>query len=296
MPRGGAVRAGSDGGQFVLLRVSWLNHRRLKSEDLRLSRFRQALLGAQRTRGYQEPLRAAGLDSPRAIRAVRSIEEGLVRLPSINYEQIRAAPEDFRNPDAPPQQPQRLWCPLGGSALRVAVIGSGFEESEAVRVFSTADPRAIRELDPELVAAPVDTLLNWAAERRAVPIAHRGIIAFTSLAVASMPETTREFLWRAFEVPVFEQWAGADGSVLAAECEAHEGLHVFDGTAVVEQEAGNRVVVTSLVDRRHPTLRVTAEFTGRLVTEPCACGQPGPRLTGVKTTVIERPSGAGVLA
>ena len=36
----------------------------------------------------------------------------------------------------------------------------------------------------------------------------------------------RDQLWRAFRVPVFEQLIGAQGDRLAAECEAHDGLHV----------------------------------------------------------------------
>jgi hypothetical protein len=33
-------------------------------------------------------------------------------------------------------------------------------------------------------------------------------------------------LWQAFRVPVFEQIIGANGALLAAECEAHAGLHI----------------------------------------------------------------------
>jgi hypothetical protein len=36
----------------------------------------------------------------------------------------------------------------------------------------------------------------------------------------------REALWRAFHVPVFEQIIGARGQLLAAECEAHDGVHI----------------------------------------------------------------------
>lgn len=36
----------------------------------------------------------------------------------------------------------------------------------------------------------------------------------------------RDRLWRAFRVPVFEQLIGSHGERLAAECEAHDGLHI----------------------------------------------------------------------
>jgi hypothetical protein len=38
----------------------------------------------------------------------------------------------------------------------------------------------------------------------------------------------REQLWRAFRVPLFEQIIGPNGERLAAECEAHDGLHIED--------------------------------------------------------------------
>jgi hypothetical protein len=36
----------------------------------------------------------------------------------------------------------------------------------------------------------------------------------------------RDQLWRAFRVPIFEQIIGTHGERLAADCEAHDGLHV----------------------------------------------------------------------
>ena len=41
-----------------------------------------------------------------------------------------------------------------------------------------------------------------------------------------MTDADRESLWWAFRVPVFEQVIGKSGKLLAAECEAHDGLHV----------------------------------------------------------------------
>jgi hypothetical protein len=36
----------------------------------------------------------------------------------------------------------------------------------------------------------------------------------------------RDKLWRVFRVPVFEQIVDERGTLLAAECEAHDGLHI----------------------------------------------------------------------
>lgn len=62
----------------------------------------------------------------------------------------------------------------------------------------------------------------------------------------------RQRLWRAFRVPVFEQIIGANGVLLAAECEAHDGLHIES--------------------RKF-------DFGGRAIeTAPCGCGRTSPRL------------------
>lgn len=62
----------------------------------------------------------------------------------------------------------------------------------------------------------------------------------------------RERLWRAFRVPVFEQIIGERGALLAAECEAHAGLHIESA----KYDPGNRPVETA----------------------PCGCGRATPRL------------------
>jgi hypothetical protein len=66
----------------------------------------------------------------------------------------------------------------------------------------------------------------------------------------------RQRLWRAFRVPIFEQIIGGNGELLAAECEAHDGLHI---------EA--------------PKLRVAGWF---IESAPCGCGRNTPRLKPVQ--------------
>jgi hypothetical protein len=62
----------------------------------------------------------------------------------------------------------------------------------------------------------------------------------------------RQRLWSAFGVPIFEQIIGDHGTLLAAECEAHAGLHVGS-----------------------PKLEI-AGFS--LETAPCGCGRDTPRI------------------
>ncbi len=67
----------------------------------------------------------------------------------------------------------------------------------------------------------------------------------------------RQQLWRAFRVPVFEQIIGENGALLAAECEAHAGLHI------VSQELES------------PKLKVAGLS---IESGPCGCGRNTPRV------------------
>ena len=66
-------------------------------------------------------------------------------------------------------------------------------------------------------------------------------------------EADRELLWSRFGVPLFEQIIADDHKLLAAECEAHDGLHIES---------------PDLPPRNGEILE----------TAPCECGRTTPRL------------------
>lgn len=69
-----------------------------------------------------------------------------------------------------------------------------------------------------------------------VSVSH-AIIVIGRWEEARVTEADLERLWSRFRVPLFEQVVGESGELLAAECEAHCGLHMEDGTEPVG--AGN---------------------------------------------------------
>jgi hypothetical protein len=79
-------------------------------------------------------------------------------------------------------------------------------------------------------------------------------------------ETDRDRLWQAFRVPVFEQIIGRAGELLAAECDAHDGLHVLS-----------------------PKLSLEGE---RIDASPCACGRKTPRLMAAEIAELVRHAAA----
>ena len=267
--------------RLQLLPVRWRDSGAPPARNLRLRRFRQVLLAAHHTRGYREGLRLAGLDTPRSIASLGSIEETLPKLPRLSQAEFRAAPAQFHNPEAPPAAPQPLWSPTS-TGLRAAVLDPNFMETEMVRVFDPDRTQDTRRFGPDLLAGPLKVLVRWAGrESRHVPSVQRALVAFTGIEEGPLLESVRDLLWNTFEVPVFEQRLGANGSVLAWECEAHEGLHIVEENVVIEQGLNRELVLTSLTDRCHPVLRLVAGVSGTIETQPCGCGRPEPRLVGL---------------
>jgi len=275
---------------FQLLPNRWRDSGALPWRNLRLKRFRQVMLAAHHTRGYREGLRLAGLDTPRSIASLGSIEETLSKLPRLSQAEFHAAPWEFHNLEAPPAAPQRLWSPTS-TRLRAAVLAPNFGETELVRVFDPNRTQDTRRFGPDLIAAPLKVLVQWAGRGGHLPRVERAIVAFTGPEDGALPENVRDLIWQTFEVPVFEQRLGADGSVLAWECEAHAGLHIVEQNVVLEQGLNRELILTSLTDRCHPVLRLIAGVSGTIETEPCGCGRAEPRVVDLSDGLVTAAAG-----
>jgi hypothetical protein len=77
-----------------------------------------------------------------------------------------------------------------------------------------------------------------------------------------LSEADRDTLWAAFRVPVFEQVIGKSGKRLAAECEAHDGLHIESPVLPLENECVEHA--------------------------PCPCGRKTPRIGVSQGVASER--------
>jgi hypothetical protein len=130
----------------------------------------------------------------------------------------------FRAPPSRPQSPVRLfdrgWCPAAVAYRPQAIAGRW---------------------------ARLESLLTVKLES----LTH-AVIVLARVGDDLLTMERRQRLWTAFRVPVFEQIIGANGVLLAAECEAHAGLHIESARF---------------------------DLSSRLIeTAPCGCGRPGPRL------------------
>lgn len=91
----------------------------------------------------------------------------------------------------------------------------------------------------------------------------------------------RDMIWRSLGVPVFEQWLGLDGELIAAECGMHQGLHFQYGRAELE-ERHNELIVTSWFGLRTPVLRLRTPWQSEVDTRVCRCGDERPLLKGLE--------------
>jgi hypothetical protein len=157
-------------------------------------------------------------------------------------------------------------------APRTAVLIPGYRSHGRVRVFSKGvlstgafSKEWLAELAsfaPQAIAGTLEQLEAVAAT--AITLSH-AIVVIGKWEDARVTEADRERLWMRFRVPVFEQIIAGDGTLLAAECEAHNGLHI-------EAEG-----------LRPDTLRPghwqgTALPHNEIDRSPCVCGRTEPRL------------------
>ena len=155
---------------------------------------------------------------------------------------------------------------------RTAVLAACFRQPRfrpnyPIQVFPEGWSAEVSAFAPAAIAAPREQLLCLAAADQPPMLTH-SLIAFEHRGDPLLAMAEREELWRAFRVPVFEQIIEANGELLAAECEAHDGLHI---------EA--------------PGLSWDGD---RLELSVCGCGRKTPRLTAVEA--MERVRSAAAYA
>ena len=149
-------------------------------------------------------------------------------------------------------------------APRTAVLVPWFNESvltnRPVRVFPHGWSVDAAAFAPAAVAGTLEQMNALA--RDGIPSLTHAVIIVSRPELPRMTDADRESLWWAFRVPVFEQVIGKSGKLLAAECEAHDGLHVAS-----------------------PLLSLHGEPVDE---SPCPCGRKTSRIGVARRATLER--------
>jgi hypothetical protein len=141
---------------------------------------------------------------------------------------------------------------------RTAVLLPVFRKSGPVRIFPQGWDEAAERFAPQSIAAAFTQLEELAGVAQPT----HALIVIRREWEPRLSEQDRNFLWRNFRVPAFEQVIGEDGALLAFECEAHDGLHIVSPGFPAEDHEIERA--------------------------PCGCGQTTPRLKTSKNGSVLR--------
>lgn len=138
---------------------------------------------------------------------------------------------------------------------RTALLDTGFRPGPNMNEFSPEEIDWMRVWSPAALVTPLHVALSLADQKRRglfnLPSLNTAIVVLTSVEDSPLADHHRDVLWSVFGVPIFEQLRGSDGTVIARECEVHDGLHIVGSGA---------------------------NLHGELIRDHCACGLETPRL------------------
>ena len=155
-----------------------------------------------------------------------------------------------------------------------------FDEQHLARFASE-----LRTLRPPVLMGHAHSIFRFAEYVRSTAttdISFKGIIT-TAMVLSDVERQTIE---EVFHSLVFNRYGCEELSIIASECDAHEGLHVCAEGLLVEvvdetAHQPGRLIITDLVNYAMPLIRY--EIGDYAVTQPgtCGCGRGLPRLKAI---------------
>jgi phenylacetate-CoA ligase len=167
----------------------------------------------------------------------------------------------------------------------------------------------IRRKSPQVIEAYASMLTHFAAyleEQHILDLpAPNGIITSTDMLFPNQ----RALIERVFRARVYDRYGCREVSVIAAECDEHNGMHVNADRLIVEfiDEMGapvragepGHIVITDLFNYAMPFIRYDIEDVAIPSTEQCRCGRSLPlvgQLVGRLADILTTPDGQFVSA
>ena len=147
-----------------------------------------------------------------------------------------------------------------------------------------------KKAGPTLLFGHAHSLFLFANYIEEIGIRHVRPRAILSTSMMLLPHE-RKCIERIFGVRVFDRYGCEEVSLIASECERHEGMHLniehlyveFLGEGGIPVEAGNpgKIVVTDLMNLAMPFLRYSVEDVGVPTERKCSCGRGLPLMEKV---------------
>lgn len=147
--------------------------------------------------------------------------------------------------------------------------------------------RALTRFRPHLLVAyagSVQTFAHFLRERGLAPVyPMRSIVSSAEV----LTPGARGEVEQVFGRPVFDRYGNREAGAIAAECEAHAGLHVNESDFVVEVDSRDPtrtpgpILITYFRNRAMPLIRYDTGDLGLLHNGLCVCGRTTHRLAQV---------------
>jgi phenylacetate-CoA ligase len=193
------------------------------------------------------------------------------------------------------QMRSRLLCPT-------IYLDTMNMTDEAVKAFA----REWKKVRPTLLFGHAHSLYVLAKYVRDLAISEIQPKGILSTSMMLLPHE-RKFMEEVFGVKIFDRYGCEEVSLIASECERHEGLHLNiehlfieflknDGTDVMPGEEG-QIVVTDLMNKAMPFIRYRVEDVGTPSERTCSCGRGLPlmeKVTGRVADFLIREDGSRV--
>jgi phenylacetate-CoA ligase len=150
----------------------------------------------------------------------------------------------------------------------------------------------VRRFRPKLLIGYTSALVLFSEFIRKRGLSIPGLRAVCSTA-EKLHDEQRDLIESALRAPVFNLYGSTEIPWIACECRAHQGLHVFEESRIVECvpsagiEEGGRLLVTDLENTVCPLIRYDLGDLGTLDTDPCPCGRSTLRIRRIHGRVSD---------
>jgi len=161
--------------------------------------------------------------------------------------------------------------------------------------------RRLMEFRPSVILGYANSLALFAqfvSENKLPTCSPKSIISSAEI----LSTESRDLIERTFCCPVFNRYGCREVSVIASECEHHDGMHIMaeglyvevvdrNGQPVPDGETGD-ILVTDLLNYGMPLIRYRIGDRGALAVGKCPCGRGLPRLKSIAGRVTDFIVGA----